>query len=112
MFWFSFSEQERASFCAKSKRKEKRMLPLRKKQHPKIRPKGEPDEGADFHSVAFADGFVCGLSIIRSFLFRAIRESPLRTHINFGGELIFSADLCYNGTNEKPSSGRKVAREA
>ncbi len=29
---------------------------------------------------------------------------------NFGRELVFSADLCYNGANEKPSSGRKVAR--
>ena len=28
---------------------------------------------------------------------RAIHESPLRTHINFGIELVFSADLCYNG---------------
>ena len=31
---------------------------------------------------------------------------------NFGRELVFSADLCYNGANEKPSSGRKVARVA
>ena len=23
-------------------------------------------------------------------------------HINFGRELVFSADLCYNGTNKKP----------
>ena len=34
------------------------------------------------------------------------------THINIGRDLVFSADLCYNGANEKPSSGRKVAREA
>ena len=31
---------------------------------------------------------------------------------NFGRELVFSADLCYNGANEKPFSGRKVARVA
>jgi len=34
---------------------------------------------------------------------RAIHESPLRTHIIFGGELVFSADLCYIGDNEKAS---------
>ena len=26
---------------------------------------------------------------------------------DFGRELVFSADLCYNGTNEKSSSGRE-----
>ena len=26
--------------------------------------------------------------------------------------LVFSADLCYNGANEKPSSERKVARRS
>ena len=26
---------------------------------------------------------------------------------NFGREIVFSADLCYNGANEKPSSGRE-----
>ncbi len=31
---------------------------------------------------------------------------------NFGRELVFSADLYYNGANKKPSSERKVAREA
>ena len=31
---------------------------------------------------------------------------------NFGRELVFSADLWYNGVRKKPSSGRKVAREA
>ena len=36
--------------------------------------------------------------------------SPLQT--NFGRDIVFSADLCYNGANEKPSSERKVAREA
>ena len=30
------------------------------------------------------------------------RRSPLRIHIYFGRELVFSADLCYNGTNKKP----------
>ena len=39
-------------------------------------------------------------------------RSPLRIHINFGRELVFSADLCYNGVNEMPSSERKVARVA
>jgi len=31
---------------------------------------------------------------------------------NFGRELVFSADLCYNGTNEKPPSEREVARRS
>jgi hypothetical protein len=31
---------------------------------------------------------------------------------NFGRDIVFSADLCYNEANEKPSSGRKVARGA
>ena len=31
---------------------------------------------------------------------------------NFGRELVFSADLCYNEANEKPSSERKVARRS
>ena len=38
--------------------------------------------------------------------------SPTDTHINIGGELVFSADLCYNEANEKPSSERKVARRS
>ena len=29
---------------------------------------------------------------------------------NFGRELVFSADLCYNDANEKPLSEREVAR--
>ena len=29
--------------------------------------------------------------------------SPTDTHINIGRELVFSADLCYNGDNEKAS---------
>jgi len=29
-----------------------------------------------------------------------------------GRELVFSAELSYNGADEKPSSGRKVARVA
>ena len=28
---------------------------------------------------------------------------------NFGGELVFSADLCYNGTNKKPLPWGEVA---
>ena len=31
---------------------------------------------------------------------------------NFGGELVFSADLCYIGANRKPPSEREVARVA
>ena len=31
---------------------------------------------------------------------------------NFGRDIVFSTDLCYNEANEKPSSGRKVARGA
>ena len=33
-------------------------------------------------------------------------------YTKFGREIVFYADLCYNGTNKKPSSGRKVARVA
>jgi len=32
----------------------------------------------------------------------------IRMFANFGGELVFSADLCYNGTNRKPPSEREV----
>ena len=39
------------------------------------------------------------------------RRSPLRIHINFGRDVAFSADLCYNGANEKPPSEREVAAE-
>jgi len=28
--------------------------------------------------------------------------SPTDTHINIGRDVVFSADLCYNGTNKKP----------
>ena len=28
-------------------------------------------------------------------------------HINFGRDIVFSADLCYNGANEKPPSERE-----
>ena len=31
---------------------------------------------------------------------------------NFGGDIVFSADLCYDGTNEKPPSEREVARRS
>ena len=31
---------------------------------------------------------------------------------NFGRELVFSADLCYNCANEKPPSEREVARRS
>ena len=36
------------------------------------------------------------------------RRSPLRIHINFGRDVVFSAYLCYNGTNEKPPSRREL----
>ena len=29
---------------------------------------------------------------------------------NFGRDIVFSADLCYNGANEMPPSEREVAR--
>ena len=28
-------------------------------------------------------------------------------YTNFGRDIVFSADLCYNDANEKPSSGRE-----
>ncbi len=28
------------------------------------------------------------------------RRSPLRIHINFGRDIVFSADLCYNYTGD------------
>ena len=49
------------------------------------------------------------LLLIRMFTVGAIHESPLRTHINFGRELVFSADLCYNGANKKPLPLGEVA---
>ena len=30
------------------------------------------------------------------------RSVLIRMFTNFGGELVFSADLCYDGTNKKP----------
>ena len=41
---------------------------------------------------------------------RAIHESPLQT--NFGRDVVSSADLWYNGANEKPPSEREVARHS
>jgi len=38
------------------------------------------------------------------------RRSPLRIHINFGRDIVFSADFCYNGVNEKPPSEREGDR--
>ena len=35
---------------------------------------------------------------------------PLRIHINFGRDIVFSADLYYNGANEKPPSEREGDR--
>ena len=37
------------------------------------------------------------------------RRSPLRIHINFGRDVVFSADLCYNGHNRKPRPLGEVA---
>ena len=34
----------------------------------------------------------------------------IRMFTNFGGELVFSADLCYNGANRKPPSEREGDR--
>ena len=31
---------------------------------------------------------------------------------NFGREIVFSADLCYNGANEKPPSEREGDRDS
>ena len=36
--------------------------------------------------------------------------SPTDTHINIGGELVSSADVCYNEANEKPPSEREGDR--
>jgi hypothetical protein len=36
----------------------------------------------------------------------------IRMFTNFGSEVVFSADLCYNGITEKPPSEREVARVA
>ena len=36
--------------------------------------------------------------------------SPTNTLVNFGRDIVFSADLCYNGTNEKPPSEREGDR--
>ena len=35
------------------------------------------------------------------------RRSPLRIHKNFGRDVFFSADLCYNVANRKPPSERE-----
>ena len=36
----------------------------------------------------------------------------IRMFTNFGRDVVFSADLCYNRCNEKPPSEREVARAA
>ena len=38
------------------------------------------------------------------------RPQAFHLQTNFGRDIDSSADLCYNGTNGKPSSERKVAR--
>ena len=39
-----------------------------------------------------------------------VPDGPQNT--NFGRELVFSADLCYNEVSEKPPSEREVARRS
>ena len=41
-----------------------------------------------------------------------VRLLLIRMLTNFVGDIVFSADLCYNGTNEKPPSEREVARRS
>ena len=36
----------------------------------------------------------------------------IRMFTDFGGELVFSADLCYNGANEKSPSEREGDRDS
>ena len=36
----------------------------------------------------------------------------MRMFTNFGGELVFSADLCYNGANRTPPSEREGDRDS
>ena len=38
--------------------------------------------------------------------------SPTDTHINFGRDIVFSADLCYQEANEKPPSEREGDRDS
>ena len=38
--------------------------------------------------------------------------SPTDTHIDIGRDVVFSADLCYNGTDEKPPSEREGDRDS
>ena len=41
-----------------------------------------------------------------------LRLVLIRMFTNFGRDIVFSADLCYNGANEKPPSEREVARRS
>ena len=36
----------------------------------------------------------------------------IRMFTNFGRDIVFSAELCYNGVNKKPPSEREVARRS
>ena len=45
-----------------------------------------------------------------TFVGTGVPDGPQNT--NFGRELVFSADLCYNEANEKPPSEREVARHS
>ena len=43
---------------------------------------------------------------------RSFRLVLIRMFTNFGRDIVFSADLCYNDANEKPPSEREVARRS
>ena len=52
-----------------------------------------------------------GLVLIKMFIVgTGVPDGPQNT--NFGRDIVFSADLCYNEVSEKPPSEREVAREA
>ena len=49
-------------------------------------------------------------SIIRKEKISRFRSVLIRMFTNFGRDIVFSADLCYNETNEKPPSEREGDR--
>ena len=49
----------------------------------------------------------CGLDRKKHLRFRSVL---IRMFTNFGRDIVFSADLCYNETNEKPPSEREGDR--
>ena len=51
----------------------------------------------------------------KSLLLRQTKKAPfrlvlIRMFTNFGRDIVFSAELCYNGVNEKPPSEREGDR--